>query len=177
MHAATTTAGDPDPELERLVAAHSDAVLAYVVRWTRDREMAEDVLQETWVRAWRHREKLVESRGSVRGWLLRVAHNVAIDQYRAHRNWPAGVEPDHDTGGPCAAAAVEHERVLDRVLVDQVLAAASPALRSTLVEVYLHDQTFVEAAEQLGVPVGTVKSRLHYGLRELRASMPRSLAS
>ena len=162
---------EPAVDFETLMAQHTDALLGYVLRWTHNRQLAEDVVQETFVRAWRHRERLVESRGSVRGWLLRVAHNIAVDQYRARQSRPTEEVLEADTDGECLSSSREQQRVLDRMLVRQLLAAAGPTLRLTLVEVYLRDQTIAEAAARLSVPVGTVKSRLHYGLRGLRASL------
>jgi RNA polymerase sigma-70 factor (ECF subfamily) len=171
------TASYDGPALCDLVQQHGDALLSYVLRWTQDPQLAEDVVQETWVRAWRHRSRLVESRGSVRGWLMRVAHNVAVDHFRARRVRPAEAGLDAETDAECLASDQQQQRVLDAMVVQQVLALASPALRQTLVEVYLRDQTVVQAAERLGVPVGTVKSRLYYGLRELRSSMEHESAA
>src|SRR5258708_19159397 len=74
-----------------LYAESGPAVLAYVTALLGDRYLAEDVLQETMLRAWRHCEQLSEENGSIRGWLLRVAHNIAIDKVRMRRCRPAEV--------------------------------------------------------------------------------------
>lgn len=167
-----TTAADPpqSPRLEHLVAEHADGLMAYLVRWTHDRSLAEDVAQETWLRAWLNLDALVERRGSVRGWLTRVAHNIAVDHFRARGARPTEVELAPGVDAECLDAGRELSQVEDADVVAGVLRQARPTLRRTLAHVYLCDQTVPQAAASLGVPPGTVKSRLHYGLRDLRAS-------
>ncbi|MFL6122907.1 RNA polymerase sigma factor, partial [Actinophytocola sp.] len=125
-------------------------------------------VQETWLRAWRNVDRLAGI-ASVRSWLMRIAHNVAIDQHRRRQARPTEVElPDH--GFENAAVAVAPcEEVETRIDVDAVLEHLPAAHRQTLVEVYFADRTAVAAATVLGVPVGTVKSRVHKALRTLRA--------
>lgn len=160
--------------IDDLVQAHGAALLAYATRLTGgDHHSAEDVVQETWLRAWRHLERLTDDRGSVRGWLLRVAHNIAIDQHRYRSARPTEVElPDQEVPGtptvPPPADAVE-----TRVVVNSALDNLSPVYRITLQEVYLADRTAISAASVLGVPVGTVKSRVYNALRTLRHAFPR----
>ena len=154
--------------MESVVQAHGAALLAYATRATGgDRHAAEDVVQETWLRAWRNAHRLAEIE-SVRSWLMRIAHNVAIDQHRRRRARPTEVElPDHEFEN--AAVAAPCEEVETRIDVDAVLEHLPAAHRATLVEVYFADRTAVSAASVLGVPVGTVKSRVHKALRTLRA--------
>jgi RNA polymerase sigma-70 factor (ECF subfamily) len=159
--------------IEEVMKAHGAALLAYATRLTGgDHHSAEDVVQETWLRAWRHAARLTEERGSVRGWLLKVAHNIAIDQHRSRRVRPTEVElPDQDVPGapvvPPPADAVE-----TRVDVNSALDNLSAVYRITLVEVYLADRTATSAASVLDVPVGTVKSRVHNALHALRTVFP-----
>ncbi|WP_026422040.1 sigma-70 family RNA polymerase sigma factor [Actinokineospora inagensis] len=154
-------------EFDTLVATHRAALLSYARRVTGDPHRAEDVVQETWIRAWRHREKLTEDRGSVRSWLMRVAHNIAVDQHRGRAARPAEVElPEVDV----TSAPARTDEVLDKVVVDAALEALPEPHRKTVVEVYFADRTAAAAAITLQVPVGTVKSRLHYALRALRES-------
>lgn len=159
--------------IDSVVAAHGPALLAYATRLTGgDRHAAEDVVQETWLRAWRHVDRLTEDRGSVRGWLMRVAHNIAIDQYRGRRARPTEVElPELDVPGAPVIPAPSDE-VETRVVVDAVLDRLSTEHRTTLVEVYFADRTATSAASVLGVPVGTVKSRIHHALNTLRCVLP-----
>ncbi|MDQ2589051.1 sigma-70 family RNA polymerase sigma factor [Saccharothrix yanglingensis] len=155
---------------EELVEAHGSALLGYASRLTRgDHHRAEDVVQETWLRAWRNLDRMTEDRGSVRAWLMRVAHNIVVDQYRSRRARPTEVEMPE--GDPTSVPGPADE-VLNRVVVGSVLEALPPTHRSTVVEVYFADRTAAGAAEVLSVPVGTVKSRVHKALRVLRAELP-----
>lgn len=165
------------PDIKALMEEHSDTLFGYLLRWTRNRQLAEDIAQETWLRAWRNEARLVESRGSVRGWLLRVAHNLVVDHYRSRQARPQEVVLDADTDAECHSSARDHQRMLDGFIVREALASVSPTLRQALVEVYLLDHTISEASARLGVPIGTVKSRLHYGLRQLRNSMSHAAAA
>ncbi|WP_447002033.1 sigma-70 family RNA polymerase sigma factor [Saccharothrix isguenensis] len=154
---------------ETIVSAHGSALLAYASRLTGDRHRAEDVVQETWVRAWRNQERLTEDRGSVRGWLLRVAHNIVVDQHRSRRARPTEVEMPE---GDFAVVRESSDDVLNRMVVDSVLDVLPSPHRATVVEVYFADRTAAGAAEVLRVPVGTVKSRVHKALRTLRQTLP-----
>jgi RNA polymerase sigma-70 factor, ECF subfamily len=151
-----------------IVRTHGPALLAYSVRLADgDTARAEDIVQETFVRAWFRLDRLQPEFGSVNGWLRRVARNLAIDGHRMRQARPTEVQlesPDvarHDD---------QVNEILTAVLVDQVLGGIWPEHRAVLVEVYLNDRTSAQAAQVLGIPVGTVKSRLHYALRTLRSS-------
>ncbi|MPY30226.1 sigma-70 family RNA polymerase sigma factor [Streptomyces adustus] len=150
--------------LQVLVDDHTKPLLAYVERMLRDRHMAEDIVQETLIRAWRHSERLCTHEGSIRGWLLTVARNLAIDRIRSACF-------RHESPG------AEHQGVLQSDHADTVLASVDAAAllrqlsrehREVLVHTYLNDKTVQETARILGVPAGTVKSRQHYALRQLR---------
>lgn len=87
-----TRRGSTDEALIKSVyEEHGHALLAYATRLTGDRAAAEDVVQETLIRAWRHSEVLVNGKGSVRGWLLTVARNIITDRYRAKAARPPEV--------------------------------------------------------------------------------------
>lgn len=167
---------DREALLGELVRKHRPMLLAHALRLTNgDRDWAEDVVQETFVRAWRHLDRLTAERGSAHGWLRRVAHNLVMDGYRAARSRPYEVELD-DRPGPRVADA--SDAVAMSLLVREALDELPAEHRLALVETYLHDQTAAQAAVRLGVPVGTVKSRVFYGLRRLRTTMdPTALAS
>jgi RNA polymerase sigma-70 factor (ECF subfamily) len=162
------TSAQDEERFNQLVQAYRPGLLIYCAKLTGgDRERAEDIVQETFIRAWRRIDQMHEGQGSVVGWLRRVAHNVAIDTHRMRQIRPPEVELEHPD---VAVQAEETDAVLLRVLVERVLSSAWPEHRAVLTEVYLHDQTSTQAAERLGIPVGTVKSRIHYALRALRAN-------
>ncbi|WP_329791551.1 sigma-70 family RNA polymerase sigma factor [Lentzea sp. DG1S-22] len=156
--------------IDHIVRDHGAALLAYTTRLTRgDRHRAEDVVQETWIRAWRNVERLTEDCGSVRSWLMRVAHNIVVDHVRSPRARLTEVEmPVVDP----TSVPERSDDVLNRLMVGTVLESLPRPHRETVVEVYFADRTAKSAAEVLRVPVGTVKSRVHNALRTLRETMP-----
>lgn len=158
-----------DDELVRVIyEEHAASLLGYVVGLTGDRPLAEDVVQETMLRVWRHPEASAPNRGPLRPWLITVARNIVIDKARARKARPAEV------GEACLATAGVDDG-LDAILVATDVADAIGMLtashREVVLEMYFRGRTVVEAAEILGVPIGTVKSRTYYALRALRLAL------
>jgi RNA polymerase sigma-70 factor (ECF subfamily) len=158
-----------ETELRSLWDEHAGPLLAFVLRLTGgDRGRAEDIVQETLLQAWRHPEARDPARGPVRPWLLTVARRVAIDHHRARQARPPEVG---DEGLEWLADDDGVDEALDRWLVADALASLAPAHREALVHTYYAGRTVTEAAVALGVPAGTVKSRVFYGLRALRLAL------
>ena len=160
-----------DQLLRALHDEHAHALWTYVVRLTRgDRAKAQDVVQETLLRAWRTPSVLDQSRGSPRSWLYTVARRIVIDEWRASRARPEVVtdEVPEPAGRYTDTIA---ERAVDRELVVAALRTLSPEHRDVILECYFRGSTVAEAAATLGVPPGTVKSRTHYALRALRSAI------
>jgi RNA polymerase sigma-70 factor (ECF subfamily) len=156
-------------DLRALYDAHAFALLGYAVRLCDgDRAQAEDLVQETLVRAWRHLDRLDPSAAPVRPWLFTVAQHLAIDAHRARRARPPEV-------GDAALATVPGldriESTLDRIVVTDALQSLSHEHRAVIVETYYRGHTVAEAAAVLGVPPGTVKSRCYYALRALKLAL------
>jgi RNA polymerase sigma-70 factor (ECF subfamily) len=148
---------------------HGRAMLAYATQLTRDRAAAEDVVQEALVRAWRHPDSLANGKGSVRGWLLTVVRNIVVDQVRAR----ARRAPEVRESPPDVAVSDDHaDRVVTSMVVVDALNRLSADHREVLEQVYLKGSTVTEAAKELGIPPGTVKSRAFYALRALRDAHP-----
>jgi RNA polymerase sigma-70 factor (ECF subfamily) len=160
------------PEDEALVRnwyqQHGAAIMAFATGLTGDRAIAEDVLQETLVRAWRHAGSLSDSSGSVRGWLFTVARNIVTDHLRAKSVRPREVA---QLQGQTPTERDHAQRVVDSIVALQALEKLSREHRIVLEELYFRGQSVTEAAASLGIPPGTVKSRAHYALKAMRDNL------
>ncbi|MFF5148145.1 sigma-70 family RNA polymerase sigma factor [Streptomyces sp. NPDC013157] len=129
-----------------------------------DHIRAEDIVQETLLRCWRTYGCV--GNATLRPWMFRVARNLVIDSYRSSKVRPQEVEGDVFAENE-AVDLDATEIVLTEIVVRSGLATLSAAHRQVLVEVYFRGSTLEEAALSLGIPKGTVKSRVHYGLQAL----------
>jgi RNA polymerase sigma-70 factor, ECF subfamily len=166
---ARTRAADDDMIVTELYRQYRQPLMSYVLRLTAgDRQQAEDVVQETMLRAWRQADMLDLAKPSLMPWLATVARRMVIDQKRRRRTRPAETR---DRMLENASSVDTTEDLLRKVIVAEALRVLSPAHREALNETILRDRTVNEAAETLGIPVGTVKSRVYYALRALRVVM------
>ncbi|HAM27602.1 MAG TPA: RNA polymerase subunit sigma [Microbacteriaceae bacterium] len=160
----------PDEQAELLRALHDEhapALWRYVVWLTGDRQLAEDVVQETLVRAWQRPQVLEQGGASARAWLFTVARNIIVDERRsAHSRH----ELSTDTP-PERAVDDGTDALLDAWLVSDALAQLSLDHRLVVVHAYYRGESTAEISRSLGIPEGTVKSRLHYALRALRLAL------
>jgi RNA polymerase sigma-70 factor (ECF subfamily) len=159
--------GGRDAELLRaLHDQHAQALWSYVVGLTNgDRSRAQDVVQETMLRAWRTPAVLEQTGGSGRSWLFTVAKRIVIDEWRSAGRRPRVVT---DRVPERAVGEDTQQQTVDRQLVLAALRTLSIEHRRVLIECYFRGASVAEAAETLGVPPGTVKSRTHYALHALR---------
>ncbi|HET6653197.1 MAG TPA: sigma-70 family RNA polymerase sigma factor [Nocardioides sp.] len=159
----------PAALMEQLYEEHAAALWVFCLRLTgHDRSRAEDVVQETLLRAWRNSHVLERPPGSLRSWLYTVARNIVIDEWRTHRSereLPVAEVPEHDARGD----------KVDELLLSWIVADALQKLsvdhRAVLRECYYRGASVAEAADRLGIPPGTVKSRSHYALRALALAL------
>jgi RNA polymerase sigma-70 factor (ECF subfamily) len=162
--------GAPPAAVELLRALHEEHgpdLLRYAMRHTHDRQFAEDVVQETFARAWKHPGRVAGDRGSARSWLFTVARNLIVDDLRSARhNREQTLE-----AVPEASTSDDVDAILDRILLADALASLSPEHRVVIIDAYYLGRPLREVAERLGIPEGTVKSRLHYGVRALRLAL------
>ncbi|MFD7655269.1 sigma-70 family RNA polymerase sigma factor [Actinosynnema sp. NPDC059797] len=153
--------------LRSLHDEHAPALWRYVRRLTGDDELSSDVVQEALLRAWRNPKVLEQGGAAARAWLYTVARNVVIDERRSARaRWEVGSE-----GVPDRARSDPTDSALDSWLVADVLTRLTPEHRAVIVRSYYMGQSVAELAAALDLPEGTVKSRLHYGLRALRLAL------
>jgi RNA polymerase sigma-70 factor, ECF subfamily len=146
---------------------HAAALLVFIGRLVSgDRALAEDLTQETLLRAWRHARDLPPN--AVRPWLYTTARRLVIDTYRAKSARP--VETVADTEA-IAVSADEIDTALDAALVMDALRSLTPAHREVLVDSYYRGRTTAEVAAERGLPAGTVRSRMFYALRALRLAL------
>ncbi len=142
--------GDAEAEFEELYGQHHDAVLSHVLRLTRgDQETAEEVVKETFQRAWLDPHRRQRRAGAVRPWLLLLARAIHAER----RGLP-----------PPAAPVAEGTRTTVVAAIDSL----SSVHRGVLVDLFYRGLSIEEVAVQLGVPPHTVRTRLFYAMRALR---------
>jgi RNA polymerase sigma-70 factor (ECF subfamily) len=160
-----------DPELDdaallkALHDEHATALWHFVLHLTGgDRSRAEDVVQETLFRAWRRPAVLAQQQSSARGWLFTVARNIVVDGWRADRRRPTtSTESVPEPLQPDAT-----DRALQAMVVAEAMQRLSHDHGAVLLECYYRGCNAAQAAARLDIPIGTVKSRLHYALHALR---------
>jgi RNA polymerase sigma-70 factor (ECF subfamily) len=150
---------------EQLVRSHADAVYAHAYRFFGDAQAAQDATQEVWVNVYRALPEF-EGRSAVSTWLFRITRNVCLDMLRAGRRVAAPIDPvdlhgiaSDDTAGDATS----------RVDLETAMRALSPEDRDAFNAVALFGLPYAEAASALGVPAGTVKSRVFRARRALIA--------
>ena len=149
---------------------HAAALWRYALRLSGDRARAEDVVQETLLRAWQHPEVTDDSERSARAWLFTVARNMIIDERRSSR-FRNEVRSLDAAAAPEPAGPDEVNSALDRMLIGDAMAQLSADHRAVVRRSYYLGWTTAQIAEDLQIAEGTVKSRLHYALRALRLAL------
>jgi RNA polymerase sigma-70 factor (ECF subfamily) len=167
---STASSQSVEERMRLLYEVNGSALMRSLLGWTcGDRQTAEDLVQETMLRAWRNLDALHEDPRSVRPWLLTVSRRLAIDLLRARAARPTEVE---DTSLEWMPETDEpYERILDRAVLRDALAGLTATHRVVLTHVYILQRPVRQAAQILGVPEGTVKSRTHNALRALREAL------
>jgi RNA polymerase sigma-70 factor (ECF subfamily) len=161
--------GDDVALMQQLHDEHAGALWGYCLSLTgHDHARAEDVVQETLLRAWRNRDVLERPGAAVRGWLFTVARNILIDEWRTRRHRSESTVAEV----PEVKDTDDHtDQLLLSWVVAEALTKLSPEHRAVLLECYYGGRSVADAAQRLGVPEGTVKSRTHYALRALKLAL------
>ncbi len=149
----------------QLVQHYRRLVVSVVYRQGVDLVEAEDVAQETFVKAWLALPRYQSSAGSWRAWLCRIAINLAIDLHRRER---PRLDLDEQLPDFRSGPAEEAEARASARMVRQALAELPPASRAALVLCEYEGLSYAEIAQALDIPLGTVMSRLNYARRRLR---------
>jgi len=152
------------------------AVYGLALRMLGDRSIAEEVVQEVLVEAWRSASKFDASKGSVMTWVLTFAHRRSVDRVRRERSYADRQDRERAfSAGPAGHDASETvERDESRAAVRAALDTLPAPQREALVLAYFGGQSYPEVAAQLGVPLGTVKTRIRQGLLRMRDRLEES---
>ncbi|MGQ0841888.1 sigma-70 family RNA polymerase sigma factor [Actinokineospora sp.] len=168
-------AGEPDlasdQALRAAYRAHGPELYRFALRQLHDEGNAQDVVQEVFLRAWRSADRYDPEVASLRVWLFAIARHVIVDEIRRSTARPArvfglAVEETRDV-----ADSGFDEQKMTAWLIEEALTRISPEHRSALVETYFRGRPHAEVAAEQGVPTGTLRSRLFYGLKSLRVVM------
>lgn len=155
--------------LNELFKSVQDPLFRYIVNLVRDQNLAEDILQEVFIRIYRKLRWLREPE-AFRAWTYQIASREAFRYLNRERRWSDQVR---DEATLTAVPANDHDGEFSSEMIEtlpQLVGSLSPASRAVVVLFYLHEMSLVETAAVLDIPVGTVKSRLAYGLESLRRS-------
>jgi RNA polymerase sigma-70 factor (ECF subfamily) len=149
-------------DVREAYAAHASELYGFAVRSLGDSGLAEEAVQETFLRAWRAGERFDPQIGSLRTWLFAILRNVVIDLGRARAARPTVADDGIEV------AVEPFDEALLAWQIEEAMRQIGEQHRRVLVETYYRGRPYAEVAEELGVPEGTVKSRVYYGLRALR---------
>jgi RNA polymerase sigma-70 factor (ECF subfamily) len=158
-------------EFGRLALEQLDTLSRVAASLARNRAEADDLVQETYLRALRAREQFKQREHGLRPWLLRIMHNTHLTRVARAKLQPVATDPSAlettgEAGGKFPAVGVEHDDTVRRALAD-----LPPELRSALVLWAVEELSYKEIAEVLDIPIGTVMSRLHRARRVLAADL------
>jgi RNA polymerase sigma-70 factor (ECF subfamily) len=159
--------------LQDLYDRYRTMAYSIALRITSDASLAEDVVQDAYLGAWRNAARYVEGKGSVKTWLLSIVHHRAVDAVRRRR--PTTELPETDAPPPQSLTLPdiwgEVAGNLDRAAIASALATLSDVQREAIELAYFGGLTQVEIADRTGAPLGTVKSRIRLGLLAMRGAL------
>jgi RNA polymerase sigma factor (sigma-70 family) len=158
--------------LQDLYDRYRTMAYSIALRITADATLAEDVVQDAFLGAWRNAARYVEGKGSVKTWLLSIVHHRAVDAVRRRR--PTTELPEADAPPQSLTLPDIWQEVsgnLDRAEIASALATLSDVQREAIELAYFSGLTQVEIADRTGAPLGTVKSRIRLGLLAMRGAL------
>ncbi len=155
---------------EAVFRFYSPRVRSFMAMKTGDRQIAEELMQETMVSVWNKAGQFDPERGNVSAWIFTIARNIRIDFYRRRR-------PAFDPQDPVfvnddiPSAEMEFERVQDAALLRDAMATLPPDQLDVLKRAFFDDVSHSTIATDLGLPLGTVKSRIRLAFEKLRSAL------
>lgn len=166
-----TTHATSDSHVKELIETHRLPLIRFVLHLTQgEHHTAEDIVQETIIRAWRSQDRLPDDEEGIRRWLRTVAHRLLIDHVRRQKvrrsDLSATIEGDQPGRSDDVSSTVVAADCFRQALSD----LAFPQ-RQVIDEIFVHNRTTREVADLLNIPIGTVRSRQHYAIQALRQAM------
>ncbi|GAA4337170.1 sigma-70 family RNA polymerase sigma factor [Klenkia terrae] len=152
-------------------AAHGAELYRLALRQLGDEGAAQDVVQEVFLRAWRAADSYDPQLASLRTWLFAIARNVVVDETRRFAVRPWQRQLTDDAGAEVPVEVELDERLVDAWVVEEALGRLGADHRAAIVQTHLRGRPHAEVAAELGIPVGTLRSRVFYGLKALRLAM------
>lgn len=162
---------EDETHLRAAYDAHGPELYRFALRQLGDQGAAQDVVQEVFLRAWRSAASFDPELASLRVWLFAIARNVVIDESRRARArpWQAPVDAARVEQAP--ATVRFDDASVDAWIVEEALARLTEPHRVALVHIYLLGRPHGEVAAEQGIPLGTLRSRVFYGLKALRLAL------
>ncbi|WP_244296299.1 RNA polymerase sigma factor [Pseudoclavibacter terrae] len=148
---------------------HGSVLLGFTINALRDRALAEDCVQETFLRAWRARDRFDPAKGGERTWLFAIARNVIADALRARDRLPRISASNESTADVDVAA--ETPDPLTGLGLTEALALLPDEQRDAIIAIHLTGYSYAEFSARCGVPVATLRTRVFYGLRAVRGHL------
>ena len=152
-------------DVREAYSAHAGELYGFAMRSLGDAGLAEEAVQETFLRAWKAGKRFDPEIGSLRTWLFAIIRNVVIDLGRARAARPSvaqeGIEPSVE---PIEESLLAWQ-------VEEAMRRIGDQHRRILVETYYRARPYADVSAELGIPVGTMKSRVYYALRALRIAL------
>ncbi len=177
--------GFPDEALLALVARgeegalsvlydrYASAMLGLAYRMGFGKEAQEDAVQEIFLRLWNKAASFDPKKATARSWILAVGHHYCVDKVRSEASRPKALEPFQNEDGPEEAFDVPgeelgEENALNRVRLQRALKILNPDERAIIQALHYQGYTYPEAAQLLGMPLGTLKAKLSKAMMKLR---------
>lgn len=154
--------------VRRMAAEHGDALLGWARNRFADARDAEEVVSEVLAKAWHKWDQFDPDKGTERAWLFGILRTTAVDHFRRGRRHLRVVGSEDMPEGAVDGPA---DRLVDSSLVRESLQSLSDHHREAIAAAYFASLSIAEIAERFGIPEGTVKSRIYYGMRALRAAL------